>query len=1346
MDMDLIVYYLLITLSSVLALQHFTEKPQDQQKVQGSSVTFICKVAERVGRIQWVKNGDPLGFDPKIPGYDRYSVISNSVDEFNLNIVNTQLSDDGTFECQVMPTGGHPPLRTTAVLTILVPPDMPEIEGYNNGSNVDVNESTPLLQLTCNARNARPAANIEWFKNGHQISNSIEYKVIQIPGDKRENARSVISIRGDLKNEQQGAVYVCRAKNDALTIDTLQTMVTLNVLYPPGNPQIFGYTSGTPVKSGDTVRMTCESIGGNPQPQVVWFRNNEKLDFSFSSGHGKSTNELMFAAAPLDNDAIYRCESSNQASQLPLTTQVILAVHFAPDTVTVTGQKLGKAGEQIQLTCTSSHSNPAASLIWLSKGLTVAGAQEQVSASSDGGHITVSTLTVTLTNQESTVLFMCQASNYSRVVDTIELSVLYPPGQPVIEGYNPNGYAEAGESLSLKCISSGGNPTANLKWFRGSELLTSDPQIVLGNAVTSDLVIVPKPSDNQAVIKCTASNEATSVPLETSVILTVYFPPKYVNITFSPQSPKAGEMLRLTCTSGPSNPPASISWLKKNNNDTVMKGSNLGNSPGINGGYTSTNVLEIPNPSATDDGALYFCIAKNLHLYKEFSDAITLSVKYPPVFNNHATYHIEIIEGKSLTLNMTARGNPTDITYTLIKDGAIYTSSSVSVNSGMLEMSNIMRADAGSYALKAENTEGSRNHNFSINVTYPATITTITEKVYKNIGGTAYFECIAIANPMVSNMITWSRESFDMTKTKQTYNSGGKGYLTVTELAKDDSGMFKCTADNRIGEPASREAQLIVMFAPAIDKSQEFAKAAGDQGDTIELKCKAEGSPKVDFKWKKGNTEIQNGGQFEVYSRFIEANWYQSELKIRNIQKQNYGDYKCLASNDNGTDTFTIKVDGTSIPDPPYDVKFVNSTHDSITISWRPGFDGGLQQKFTLIFRTSGSNAKTTIQIPLNSGTVYTIKGLERATEYLITVKTENDHGPATSSPSEVKIKTLLSEQGGDNQLPQSQDDDLPVIIILVVCVVGIFLLALNVGLILFFVRRRKKRLESNSDTTSHTNTIELYGPNKETVLYPMTPSDDTRSYGTYEKNMDGFSDDYSNYEQNDQKSTSTNSSHCNCYQIKVGVRSSVRGIKGNCCLPHDSSGDEDVKRVFLPPPGYTSRSYTPNKMDSPVMNHKTFLSDSRTYLDEPDRHQWRYEDPYKIGNRGKGTFDDYPDQVYDDDTRPKSITDFSDRSSHTASSCRLGGKTPPPQPPIRSSSKGATNHYCQSPVPPLPARNYDLDELPPPFEDERYVPPPGENNYSTNIIPNPSFNGPIPRAPSRTRNYPEDDMRGHLV
>ena len=33
-------------------------------------------------------------------------------------------------------------------------------------------------------------------------------------------------------------------------------------------------------------------------------------------------------------------------------------------------------------------------------------------------------------------------------------------------------------------------------------------------------------------------------------------------------------------------------------------------------------------------------------------------------------------------------------------------------------------------------------------------------------------------------------------------------------------------------------------------------------------------------------------------------------------------------------------------PDPPFDVTFVNHTHNSITLSWKPGFDGGSKQWF----------------------------------------------------------------------------------------------------------------------------------------------------------------------------------------------------------------------------------------------------------------------------------------------------------------------------------------------------------------------------------------------------------------
>ena len=54
-----------------------------------------------------------------------------------------------------------------------------------------------------------------------------------------------------------------------------------------------------------------------------------------------------------------------------------------------------------------------------------------------------------------------------------------------------------------------------------------------------------------------------------------------------------------------------------------------------------------------------------------------------------------------------------------------------------------------------------------------------------------------------------------------------------------------------------------------------------------------------------------------------------------------------------------------------------------------------------------------------------------------------------------------LVPAGGDVEAAEDTSEDAPVIIILIVCIVGIFLLALNIGLILFFVRRRKKRMES---------------------------------------------------------------------------------------------------------------------------------------------------------------------------------------------------------------------------------------------------------------------------------------------
>lgn len=58
------------------------------------------------------------GLDPSLPGFARYSIISNTPSQYNLMIESSRLSDDSYYECQASPAGGNPPLKAKAYLTV----------------------------------------------------------------------------------------------------------------------------------------------------------------------------------------------------------------------------------------------------------------------------------------------------------------------------------------------------------------------------------------------------------------------------------------------------------------------------------------------------------------------------------------------------------------------------------------------------------------------------------------------------------------------------------------------------------------------------------------------------------------------------------------------------------------------------------------------------------------------------------------------------------------------------------------------------------------------------------------------------------------------------------------------------------------------------------------------------------------------------------------------------------------------------------------------------------------------------------------------------------------------------
>lgn len=95
---------------------------------------------------------------------------------------------------------------------------------------------------------------------------------------------------------------------------------------PPTMPYIEGYTEGETVKRGQQLDLTCRSRGGNPPPQIFWYKNNERISSPYRNEGHFSENVLSITAKAQDNNARYRCEVFNIMSVEPLKVHVDLTV------------------------------------------------------------------------------------------------------------------------------------------------------------------------------------------------------------------------------------------------------------------------------------------------------------------------------------------------------------------------------------------------------------------------------------------------------------------------------------------------------------------------------------------------------------------------------------------------------------------------------------------------------------------------------------------------------------------------------------------------------------------------------------------------------------------------------------------------------------------------------------------------------------------------------------------------------------------------------------------------------------------------------------------------------------
>ncbi|EFA00901.2 limbic system-associated membrane protein isoform X2 [Tribolium castaneum] len=228
--------------------------------------------------------------------------------------------------------------------------------------------------------------------------------------------------------------------------------------------------------------------------------------------------------------------------------------------------------------------------------------------------------------------------------------------------------------------------------------------------------------------------------------------------------------------------------------------------------------------------------------------------------------------------------------------------------------------------------------------------------------------------------------------------------LKFTASDRQMAGIYECRAANGVGEPASAQIELNIIYPPELMTSRSWIHTA--PGHRVQLECKISADPQATVTWTKGDMPVPLDSR--VLS-LVDGDKY--TLLIKNVQKSDFGIYTCKAINELGQGELQIQLSG--VPNPGVfkktDDKNINSK-DSYTLIWEvdsytPIIEYNLWfQPYKPKTGLSKPNwTKLTIPTEHSSGPVYsksyTIKGLKEKTVYEALLVSRNRYGWSKPSP-----------------------------------------------------------------------------------------------------------------------------------------------------------------------------------------------------------------------------------------------------------------------------------------------------------------------------------------------------------
>uniref|UniRef100_A0A8C0MUA0 Hemicentin 2 n=1 Tax=Canis lupus familiaris TaxID=9615 RepID=A0A8C0MUA0_CANLF len=804
--------------------------PRGPRSVVGlapGQLVLECSVeAEPAPQIEWHRDGVLLQADAhtQFPEQGRF-----------LQLQALSTADGGNYSCTAQNAAG-----STSVAFHVEIHMVPTIQPGPPTVNASINQTA---LLPCQVDGAPPPL-VSWRKDGATLD----------PSSPRLQVLPEGSLRIQPVLAQDAGHYLCLASNSA---GSDRQGRDLQVFEPPAitpSPSNLTLTAHTPAS------LPCEARG-SPKPQVVWWKDGQKLDFHLQRGAYRllPSNALLLTAPSPQDSAQFECVVSNEVGEARRLYQVTIHVPptIADDQTDFTVTKMAP----VVLTCHST-GIPAPLVSWSKAGapLGVRGSGYRVLPS---GALEIGQALPIHTGR-----YTCTARNsagvaHKHVALTVQASPVVKPLPSVVQ-------ALVAEEVLLPCEASG-IPRPSITWQK--EGLSIPAGVNTQILPSGQLRIIHASPEDAGNYFCLAQNSAGSAVGKTRLVVQV---PPTIKTGLPDLSTTEGSHALLTCSASGS-PEPTITWEK----DGLPVS-------GAEGKFTiqPSGELLVKNLESQDAGT-YTCTAKNSvgHARRR----VHLTILALPVFTTLPGDRSLRI-GDRLWLRCAARGSPPPRIGWTVNDRPVMEGVSEQDGGSTLQRVAVTREDSGTYVCWAENRVGRVQAVSFVHVKEaPVLQGEAFSYLVEPVGSSVQLDCVVHGVPAPD--IRWIKDGLPFRGSRLRHRLQN-GSLSIRRTEMDDAGQYQCLAENEMGA-VEKVVILVLQSAPVFSvKPQDVTVRPRED---VALQCQASGEPAPTVEWLRAGQPLRASQRLRTLP--------DGSLWLQRVEAGDAGTYECVAHNLLGSTT-----------------------------------------------------------------------------------------------------------------------------------------------------------------------------------------------------------------------------------------------------------------------------------------------------------------------------------------------------------------------------------------------------------------------------------------------------------